>query len=137
MITPFNSPRSLDITACLFGLQQQAVKQQPLAFFVPRACWVCMASTRVELRTLKNLLMEADLIRATTDLPEGRAVRCRERLRSALVLTDDLLGQEKLPAAPLLGRKGGSQTAKWGSDSFRPLAAKRRTRSGGRVNGVG
>lgn len=43
-----------------------------------------MTSTRVELRTVKNLLMEVDLILAATDLPEGRAVRCRELLRSAL-----------------------------------------------------
>ena len=43
-----------------------------------------MTSTRVELRTLENLLMEADLILATTDLPGGRGVRCRELLRSAL-----------------------------------------------------
>jgi len=77
--------------------------------------------------------MGVDLILATTDLPEGRAVRCRELLRSALALTDNLLGQAKLSAAVLLGRKGGSQTAKRGSDYFRQLAAKRRTRSGGRA----
>ena len=55
---------------------------------------------------------KADLILATTDLPEGRAVRYRELLRSALALTGDLIGQAKLPAAALLGRKGGSQTSK-------------------------
>jgi len=91
-----------------------------------------MASTRAELRSLKNLLSEADLILSTTELPEGRATRCREVLRSALALTDDLLGQAKLPAAALLGRKGGSQTAKRGSDYFRQLAAKRKTLGGGR-----
>ena len=56
-----------------------------------------MASKRTELATLKNLLSEADLILSTTDLPEGRAVRCRELLRSALALTDDLVGQAKPP----------------------------------------
>jgi hypothetical protein len=59
-----------------------------------------------------------------TDLPEGRAVRCRELLRSALALTDDLLGQAKLPAAALLGHKGDSQTVKWGSGLL-PLACSR------------
>ena len=87
---------------------------------------------RTELRSIKNLLREADLILATADLPEGRAVRCRELLRSALALTDDLLGQVKLPAAALLGLKGGSQTAKRGSDYFRQLAAKRKNIGGGR-----
>jgi hypothetical protein len=91
-----------------------------------------MALNRTELRTIRNLLREADLILATTDLPEGRAVRCRELLRSALALTDDLLGQVKLPAAAVLGRKGGSQTAKRGSEYFRQLAAKRKTLGGGR-----
>lgn len=91
-----------------------------------------MATNRTELSTLKRLLSEAELILATTDLPEGRAVRCRELLRSALALTDDLLGQSKMPAAAALGRKGGSQTAKRGSDYFRQLAAKRKTLGGGR-----
>jgi len=91
-----------------------------------------MASARTELATLRNLLREADLILATTDLPEGRAVRCRELLRSAVMLTDDLLNSAKLPAAAVLGRKGGSQTAKRGSDYFRQLAAKRKVRGGGR-----
>jgi hypothetical protein len=91
-----------------------------------------MASTRKELETLKNLLSEADLILFTTELPEGRAVRCRELLGSALALTDDLLNTAKLPAAAVLGRKGGSQTAKRGSEYFRQLAARRKTRGGGR-----
>lgn len=91
-----------------------------------------MASNRKELAALKNLLADADLILSTTELPEGRAVRCRELLRSALALAGDLLNQAKLPAAAQLGRKGGSQTAKRGSDYFRQIAAKRKTRAGGR-----
>ncbi len=91
-----------------------------------------MATQRTELRSLVNLLSEADLILSTTDLPQGRAVRCRELLRSALALADDLLNQAKLPAAALLGSRGGSQTAKRGSEYFRQLAAKRKTRAGGR-----
>jgi hypothetical protein len=91
-----------------------------------------MAHNALELATLKNLLTEADHILSTTELPEGRAVRCRELLRSALALTGDLLKSAKMPAAALLGRKGGSQTAKRGSDYFRQLAAKRKTHAGGR-----
>jgi hypothetical protein len=91
-----------------------------------------MGSNRTELRTLNKLLMEAELILSTTELPQGRAVRCRELLQSALALTDDLLKQTKMPAAAILGAKGGSQTAKRGSDYFRQLAAKRKTLGGGR-----
>jgi hypothetical protein len=90
-----------------------------------------MASTRQELTALRNLIEEAELILSTTELPEGRAVRCLEILTSAKALTDDLLTQAKAPAASL-GRKGGSVTAKRGSDYFRQLAAKRKTRAGGR-----
>jgi hypothetical protein len=91
-----------------------------------------MASTRKELATLKNLLSEADLILSTTKLPEGRATRCRELLRSALALADDLLNQSKMPAAAALGSRGGAVTAKRGSEYFRQLAAKRKTLGGGR-----
>ena len=91
-----------------------------------------MASTRQELTALRSMIGEAELILSTTDLPEGRAVRCRELLRSALALTGDMVGSAKMPAAAALGRKGGSQTAKRGSDYFRQLAAKRKTRAGGR-----
>lgn len=50
-----------------------------------------------------------------------------------LSLTDDLLTLNKpTPAAAALGRKGGTQTAKRGSEYFRQLAAKRKTRAGGR-----
>ena len=91
-----------------------------------------MPSPRTELATLKRLISEANTILSTTELPEGRAVRAVELLRSALALTDDLLGQSKLPAAAVLGRAGGAQTAKRGSDYFRQLAAKRKTLAGGR-----
>ncbi|MFZ0301355.1 MAG: hypothetical protein WAL75_01665 [Terracidiphilus sp.] len=91
-----------------------------------------MPSNRAQLTALKRLISEADLILSTTKLPEGRAIRASELLRSAVALTDDLLNQAKLPAAALLGAKGGSQTAKRGSEYFRQLAAKRKTRAGGR-----
>ena len=91
-----------------------------------------MASHRTELTALKKLLSETDLILSTTALPENRTARCRELLRTALGLTDDLISQAKLPAAAILGRKGGSVTAKRGSAYFRRLAARRKTHGGGR-----
>jgi len=77
------------------------------------------------------MITEAELILSTTELPEGRAVRSRELLSSAITLVDDLLASAKTPAAAL-GRKGGSVTAQKGSDHFRKLAAMRKTRAGGR-----
>jgi hypothetical protein len=47
---------------------------------------------------------------------------------AALHLADNLL--EESPAATL-GAKGGKQTAKRGSEYFRQIAAKRKTRAGG------
>jgi hypothetical protein len=91
-----------------------------------------MASSRSELATLKKLLSETDRILATANLPENRTARCRELLGSALAIADDLLKQAKLPAAALLGSKGGAVIAKRGSDYFRKLAAKRKTHGGGR-----
>jgi len=75
-----------------------------------------MASNRTELAALKNMIAEADLILETLPaLPENRTARCRELLKSALALTDDLIKQAKMPAAKALGRKGGSVTAQRGS----------------------
>ena len=74
-----------------------------------------MPSNRQELMALKNLLSETDLVLSTTDLPEQRAARCRELLRAALAITNDLISQDKMRAAKALGRKGGSVTAKRGS----------------------
>jgi len=88
-------------------------------------------ANRTELGALKNLLSETDQILSTTELPENRTARCRELLKSALALTDDLISQARMPAASVLGRKGGSVTAKRGSDYFRKLAARRKTHGGG------
>jgi len=55
------------------------------------------------------MITEAELILSTTELPEGRAVRSRELLSSAITLVDDLLASH-----------------------FRKLAAMRKTRAGGR-----
>ena len=89
-------------------------------------------SKRNELAALKRMLTEADLILSTTQLPQNRTARCRELLISSIAIANDLLTQSKLPAAAILGHKGGSVTAKRGSDYFRKLAAKRKTHGGGR-----
>ncbi|MFZ0912222.1 MAG: hypothetical protein WBQ76_16285 [Candidatus Korobacteraceae bacterium] len=91
-----------------------------------------MASNRKELTALKNLISETDLILATTKLPENRTARCRELLSAATAIADDLLAQAKMPAAAALGQKGGSVTARKGSDYFRKLAARRKHHRGGR-----
>jgi hypothetical protein len=91
-----------------------------------------MAKPPTELRALKNLISEAELILSTTTLPENRSRRALELLRAASALTDDIIGQAKLTPAAVLGRKGGAAMAQRGSDYFRKLAAKRKTRAGGR-----
>lgn len=58
--------------------------------------------------------------------------RSRELLNAAQGLVADLIKQREMPAAAVLGSKGGAQTAKRGSDYFRQLAAKRKTLGGGR-----
>jgi hypothetical protein len=66
-----------------------------------------MASNRAELAALKNMIAEADLILETLPaLPENRTARCRELLKSALALTDDLIKQAKMPAAKALAGCG-------------------------------
>jgi hypothetical protein len=85
-----------------------------------------------ELKTLRRLIAEADLVLSTSEHPDDRTARSRELLASALALSDDLIAQEKLPVAAALGRKGGTVTAKRGSEYFRQLAAKRKTLGGGR-----
>jgi|ERR1035437_7929627 hypothetical protein len=95
-----------------------------------------MPTNQAELHALKNLLSQADLILATVpELPENRTGACRELLTAALALTDDLLKESKAatPAAAVLGRKGGSTTARrHGPEHYRQMAANRKTHGGGR-----
>jgi hypothetical protein len=88
-----------------------------------------MAKPKTDLRALRNLISEAELILSTTVLPEGRSQRARELLKAAVSLTDDLLSVK--PAA-VLGAKGGKITAKRGPEYFAKIAAMRKTRAGGR-----
>lgn len=89
---------------------------------------------RTELRTLKNLIGEADLILSTTSpLPENRTPACLELLHAALAITDDLIEQSKMAPAVFLGHKGGSTTSeRHGAEHYRQMAAKRKTHAGGR-----
>ena len=70
-----------------------------------------MPSDRGSLEALRNLIEETDLLLETTEpLPENRTPRCRELLRAALALVDDLAQADESPAAAL-GSKGGKSTA--------------------------
>jgi hypothetical protein len=84
---------------------------------------------RNDLRSLRNLIAEAQNLLTTTTLPEGRSQRAHELLTAAVHLADDLL--EQSPAATL-GAKGGKITAKRGSEYYRQIAAKRKKHAGGR-----
>jgi len=92
-----------------------------------------MASNRTELRSLKNLLTQADRILETTPaLPQNRTASCRELLEAALAITSDLLKQSVTTAA-IMGRKGGTVTARrHGPEHYRQMAAQRKTHGGGR-----
>lgn len=92
-----------------------------------------MASNRGDPRTLKRLLSDTDLILSTTvALPENRTTRCRELLKAAIAMTDDLIAHARLPEDEERARKGGLVIAQRGSDYLRQLAARRKTHGGGR-----
>jgi hypothetical protein len=84
---------------------------------------------KTDLRALRNLISEADLLLSTTELPEGRSQRAHELLQAAVALADQLLSVR--PAA-VLGQKGGKKTAERGPEYFRKIAAMRKTKAGGR-----
>jgi hypothetical protein len=83
-----------------------------------------------DLHALRNLIEEAHTVISTIDLPQGRDKRAIKLLNSALALTDDLIA---LPSTAVsLGQRGGQKTAERGSAYFRQIAAKRKTKAGGR-----
>lgn len=88
-----------------------------------------MSDRERDLHTLRNLIEEAHLLLETVELPENRSKRARELLTSALSLTETII--DTSPAATL-GKKGGLKTAERGSDYYRKIAAKRKTKAGGR-----
>ena len=93
-----------------------------------------MPSDRSSLQALRNLISDTDLILETApDLPQNGTASCRENLRAALALTDDLLKQQRMTPAAIMGHKGGSSTSrKLGVEHYRKMAAARKTRAGGR-----
>lgn len=93
-----------------------------------------MASDRASLLALRDLIADTDLTLETIpNLPQNRTAHCRENLRAALALADDLLKQSRMNAAAVLGHKGGSATSrKLGVEHYRKMAAARTTRAGGR-----
>ena len=55
-----------------------------------------MASNRASLVALRDLIAATDLTLETIqDLPQNRTAHCRENLRAALALTDDLIKQQR------------------------------------------
>lgn len=93
-----------------------------------------MPIDRSSLVTLRDLIADTDLTLETIpQLPQNRTAHCRENLRAALALADDLIAQQRMNAASVLGRKGGSTTArKLGVEHYRKMAAARKTHAGGR-----
>jgi hypothetical protein len=79
------------------------------------------------------MLTQADRILETAPaLPQNRTASCRELLQAALALTNDLLKQS-ITTAAIMGRKGGSTTARrHGPEHYRQMAAQRKTHGGGR-----
>jgi hypothetical protein len=83
-----------------------------------------------DMHALRNLIDEAHVLVSTADLPQGRGKRAEKILTAALAMVDDFIAQP--PAAVTLGQRGGLKTAERGSEYFRKIAAKRKTKSGGR-----
>ena len=83
-----------------------------------------------DLQALRSLIDEAHAVISMADLPKDRTKRTIKLLSSALALIDDLIAVP--PAAVTLGQRGGLKTAERGSEYFRQIAAKRKTKAGGR-----
>jgi|SRR6516162_9519924 hypothetical protein len=86
-----------------------------------------------ELSALRLLIMQARDNVAGIESSQGRAVRAKELLDSALALADDLLTVK--PAA-VIGAKGGKATAKRmrkkDPEYYTRIAGMRKKRAGGR-----
>jgi hypothetical protein len=93
-----------------------------------------MPSDRSSLVALRELIADTDLTLETIpDLPQNRTAHCRENLRAALALADDLLKQQRMTPAAVMGHKGGTVTSRrLGPEHYRKMAAARKTRGGGR-----
>lgn len=84
-----------------------------------------------DMKTLRNLIDEAHAVITMTDIPPDRTKRATKLLTSALELANDLIANPPT-AAESIGKRGGMKTAQRGSEYFRQIAAKRKTKAGGR-----
>lgn len=91
-----------------------------------------MSAQRQQLQALKRLISQAEMVYSDRAVPDTVRNRGAELFNAASALVTDLLKDDRSSAAAELGAKGGSQTAKRGSDYFRQLAGKRKTLGGGR-----
>ena len=109
-------------------------KQQSVAFRPIPPHHEGVPIDRASLIALRDLIADTDLTLETIpDLRQNRTAHCRENLRAALALADDLIKQQRMSAAAVLGSKGGSATSKrLGADHYRKMAASRKTHGGGR-----
>jgi hypothetical protein len=95
-------------------------------------------SAQRDLKALRNLINQADLVLATISAPRPSVASARESLSAALALSKDLMKRAASAANPLksgavlLGSKGGSKTAERGPEYFAQIAAMRKNRRGGR-----
>ena len=93
-------------------------------------------STRRDLKVVRNLIDQADLVLATIPEPHPSIASARESLAAALALSKDLVN--RIAADPLkagaaaMGAKGGSKTAERGPEYYAQIAAMRKNRKGGR-----
>ena len=83
-----------------------------------------MASDRASLVALRELIADTDLrLETIPELPQNRTAHCRENLRAALALADDLLKQSRKNAdaansviraeVPPLGNSAQSTIGRW------------------------
>jgi hypothetical protein len=69
-----------------------------------------MPSGRSSLVALRELIDDADLTPETIpDLPQKRTEHCGENLRAALALADDLIKQQRMTPAAVLGHKAAAK----------------------------
>jgi len=92
---------------------------------------------RSDIRTLKNLIEQANRIVSSDPIPLGGIESLREILDAAMRLSGDLLASPASVPAATLGKLGGEKTAQRGTEYFRKIAAMRKNRAGGRPKKLG
>lgn len=93
-------------------------------------------STQRDLKALRNLINQADLVLATIPIPHPSIASARESLNAAIAISKDLIKRSSSDplktGAAAMGSKGGAKTAERGPEYFARIAAMRKTRGGGR-----